>query len=338
VTASELLSLRNEAALLGAVRGGDEQAFVRLTGPFRRPLHIHCYRVLGSVHDADDAVQETLLRAWQSIDRFEPRFSLKAWLYRIATNVCLRMLEQRNRRSSAAVDARLEPYPDRLLELVPSPDPGPEAAVVESESVGLAFVTAMQLLPAKQRVVVVLRNALGWSARETADILDDTVPAVNSALQRGRARLEQERREGAFARPHTPTDRRTEELVMRRFREAWARVDIKALVALLADDALLTMPPEAARFEGRAAIGAFFATIPMDGNLDQIRLIPTHANGQPALAAYAAEDEAVTLDAYGVMVFAIDGDLISGITGFPQQPELFRRLGLPTELDPSTQI
>ena len=145
-----------------------------------------------------------MLRAWRSIDSYEPRASLDAWLYRIATNVCLRMLEQRNRRSSVAVDAHLEPYPDRLLELVPSSEPGPEAALVESESVGLAFVTAMQLLPPKQRVVVVLRDGLGWSAREVADLLDDTVPAVNSALQRGRARLAQERKEGAFARPHEP--------------------------------------------------------------------------------------------------------------------------------------
>lgn len=323
--------------MLVAVRDGDEQAFVRLTAPFRRPLHIHCYRILGSLHDSDDAVQETMLRAWRSIDRFKPRSSLSAWLYRIATNVCLRMLEQRNRRSNVAVDAHLEPYPERLLELVPSSDPGPEAALVESESVGLAFVTAMQLLPPKQRVAVVLRDALGWSAREVADLLDDTVPAVNSALQRGRARLEQERADGAFARAHQPLDRRTEERVMRRFQEAWARVDIEGLVALLADDALLTMPPEAARFEGSHAIGAFFATVPMDGNLDQIRLVPSRANGQPALAAYAAEEPGEDLSAYGVMVFAIDGDKISGITGFPRQPDLFPRLGLPTELDRAIQ-
>lgn len=244
--------------MLVAVRDGDEQAFVRLTGAFRRPLHIHCYRVLGSLHAR----------------RIGERRS------------CLR---------------------DR------------DAA------------------PAAQRVVVVLRDALGWSAREVADLLDDTVPAVNSALQRGRARLEQERKEGTFARAHKPADRRIEEQVMRRFREAWARVDIEALVALLADDALLTMPPEAARFEGSAAIGAFFATVPLDGNLDQIRLVLSRANGQPVLAAYAAEDQGAAFGAYGVMVFAIDGDQISGITGFPRQPDLFTRLGLPTELDPATQ-
>ena len=173
-------SAPSEAALLAAVMERDEQAFVRLTSPFRSPLHIHCYRILGSLHDADDALQETMLRAWRGIDGFEPRSSLSAWLYRIATNVCLRMLEQRKRRSALAIDAHLEPYPDRLLELVPALEPGPEDTLVESEGVGLAFVTAMQLLPPKQRVAVVLRDAFGWSAREVAELLGDSVPAVTA--------------------------------------------------------------------------------------------------------------------------------------------------------------
>ena len=253
-------------------------------------------------------------------------------MYRIATNVCLRLIEQRDRRSAALVDAHLEPYPDGLIEEVRSGDPGPEAAVEERESIGLAFVAAMQLLPPKQRVAVVLRDALGWSAREVAELLEDSVPAVNSALQRGRQRLEQERREGILGRAHAPVDARTEERVMRRFQDAWAAVDVESLVALLADDALMTMPPEAARFEGSAQIGAFFASAPRDGQLDRIRLVPTRANGQPALAAYALDDDGISR-AYSVMVFALDGDRISCITGFPQQPELFTRLGLPTELD-----
>jgi RNA polymerase sigma-70 factor (ECF subfamily) len=318
--------------LLTAAAAGDEQAFVQLTAPLRRRLHAHCYRMLGSIHDADDALQETMLRAWRSIDRFEPVAPIGAWLHRIATNVGLRMLEQRGRHTAAAVDAHLEPYPDRLLEDVPSPGHGPEAALEEREGIGLAFITAMQLLTPKQRVAVVLRDALGWSAREVADVLRDTVPAVNSALQRGRQRLEQERREGTLARTHAPSDTHTEELVMRRFQAAWEAVDIEGIVALLADDALLTMPPEAARFDGSAQIGAFFATVPMDGDLAKIRLIPTRANGQPALAAYAQEHDGGTHGAYGVMVFAVEGDRITGITGFPRQPELFSRLGLPTEL------
>src|SRR5947209_3093719 len=211
----------DRAALLAA-QGGDELAFVRLTAPYRQQLHAHCYRILGSLHDADDALQETSLRAWRSIDHFQPRAPLSAWMYRIATNVCLRMLEQRRREPGAAVDAHLEPYPDRLLEDVPSPAPGPEETVEERDRIGLAFVTAMQLLPPKQRVTVVLRDVLGWSAREVADLLDDTVPAVNSALQRGRDRLERERRERSLARPHVPANAAAEARVMRRFQEAWA--------------------------------------------------------------------------------------------------------------------
>jgi RNA polymerase sigma-70 factor (ECF subfamily) len=324
--------LRSEAILLVAAREGDEQAFVRLTGAHRQALHVHCYRLLGSLHDADDALQETLLRAWRSIDRFELQAPIGAWLHRIATNVSLRMLEQRSRHTAAAIDAHLEPYPDRLLEDLPAPGRGPQSELEEREGIGLAFVAAMQLLTPKQRVAVVLRDALGWSAREVAEVLQVTVPAVNSALQRGRQRLEQERRDGTLARIHAPADAHTEAVVMRRFQEAWEAVDIDGIVALLADDALLTMPPEAARFDGSAQIGAFFATVPMDGDLARIRLVPTRANGQPALAAYAQEHEAGTHDAYGVMVFALEGDRITGITGFPRQPELFTQLGLATEL------
>ncbi len=324
----------SESGLLAAAREGDEQAFVRLTGPHRQALHVQCYRILGSLHDADDALQETMLRAWRGIDRFEPRAPLVAWLYRVATNVCLRMVEQRGRHAAATVDAHLEPYPDRLLEGIPSREPGPDAVVEEREGVGLAFVTAMQLLPAKQRVVVVLRDVLGWSAHEVADLLEDSVASVNSALQRGRERLERERREGSLTRVHAPADARTETRLMERFQEAWAAVDIQGLVALLADDALMTMPPDAARVDGGAQIGTFFATVPMGGNLDRIRLVEARANGQPALAAYAQEDEGGVFGAYGVMVFAIDEDRISGIVGFPHvdRPELFTRLGLPTEL------
>jgi RNA polymerase sigma-70 factor (ECF subfamily) len=322
----------HEPELIAAASAGSEHAFVQLTAPHRQALHLHCYRLLGSLHDADDALQETMLRAWRGVDRFQPNAPLAGWLYRIATNVCLRLIEQRRRREAANVDSHLEPYPDRLLEGLPAPDLGPDAIAVERESIGLAFVTAMQLLPAKQRTVLILRDVLAWSAREVADLLDDSVPAVNSALQRGRERLERERLEGTITRVHAPSSRSVEARVMERFQQAWAAVDIPALTALLADDALLTMPPEAARFQGRDQIGMFFATAPMDGQLDRIQLITARANGQPAFAAYAQEDTDRDFRAYGVMVFAIEGDRIAGIVGFPQKPELFTRLGLPTRL------
>lgn len=319
----------DDGGLVAAARGGDERAFVELTSPHRSALHAHCYRLLGSLHDADDGLQETLLRAWRGIDRFEPRAPVAAWLYRIATNVCLRMLEQRSRRQ-AAVDAHLEPYPDWILEQAASPLAGPEASAETREAIGLAFVAAMQLLPPKQRAVLVLRDVLDWSAREVADLFQDSVAAVNSALQRARERLAREQEEGSLARAHVPTDAGTEAVVMRRFQDAWEAVDIDGIVALLAADALLTMPPESVSIAGAAEIGTFFSTAPMEGRLDRIRLLPVRANGQPALAAYAEDEATGTHNAYGVMVFAMNGDSIVGITGFPDRPEIFERLGLPS--------
>ena len=319
-------------SVLVAAQSGNEQAFVRLTAPQRQPLHRHCYRILGSLHDADDALQETLLRAWRGIDGFQPRAPLSSWLYRIATNVSLRMLEQRARDPAATVDAHLEPYPDLLLADVASPAAGPEEIVEEREQIGLAFVAAMQLLPPKQRVTVVLRDVLDWSAREVAELLDDSVPAVNSAVQRSRDRLQRERQERNLTREHMPEERGRgraghEALPgglgggrLRRDRRAPRR-------RRTAHDA-----PEVQRFEGSVQIGRFFATAPLDGQLDRIRLFSTRANGQPALAAYADEQGDGVFDAYGVMVFAIRGGRIDGISGFARQPELFTRLGLPTRL------
>jgi RNA polymerase sigma-70 factor (ECF subfamily) len=209
----------------------------------------------------------------------------------------------------------------------------PEAIVESRETLALAFVAAMQLLPAKQRVVLVLREVLGWSAKEAADLLGESAAAVNSALQRARARLETERAQGTLAREHLPVSGEAEATVMRRFQEAWDAVDIPGIMALLERDALLTMPPEGARIEGADAIASFFATEPLDGLLDRIKLVLMHANGQPGFAAYAQEESGGAYRAYGVMVFAIIGERIVGITGFPERPELFTRLGLSTELD-----
>ncbi len=212
--------------LLVAAQSGDEQAFVQLTSPHRRALHVHAYRMLGSLHDADDALQETLLRAWRGLPNYEPRAALSTWLHRIATNVALRMIEQRP--PGDVVDAHLQPYPDRFLEELAAPDPSPEALAITREGVRLAYVAAMQLLPAKQRAVLMLRDGLGWSARETAELLEDSAAAVNSALQRARERIAREHEQGTLARLHAPTDASTEAAVMTEFLDAWAAVDVPA--------------------------------------------------------------------------------------------------------------
>lgn len=333
--ASGALTPAGELALLDAARSGDQVAFERLVEPHRRPLHVHCYRMLGSFHDADDVLQETLLRAWRGLDRYEPRASFAAWLYRIATNASLTAIE---RRRHARVGPRyeelaayLQPYPDALLDELPSAEPGAEAVVEQRESVGLAFLTAVQLLPPKQRAVLVLRDVLGWSAREVADTLDDSVPAVNSALQRARERLERERRAGTFAREHVAASEEAEKAVVRRFVAAWERLDLDGIVSLLADDSLLTMPPEAMRIVGPREIAGFFGTVPAGGHLERIRLLPARANGQPALAAYLQGDDG-RFRAYGLMVLALDGERIAGITGFAELHGLLVRFGLPDEL------
>lgn len=320
-----------EQALLAAAQAGDEQAFVRLTSPHRRALHIHCYRMLGSLHDADDALQETMLRAWKGLAGFEPRAPLGAWLHRIATNASLRLIEQRRDPASPA-DAHLQPYPDRLLNELPMMDPGPDELATRREGVGLAFIAAMQLLPPKQRAVLVLRDALDWPARDVADLLDESVPAVNSALQRARERLHREQQAGTLARLHAPASHDIEAAVMRRFQDAWAAVDIPRIVALLTDDAVLTMPPIPVHIDGAAAVGEFFATEPLGGHIERIKLVPTRASGQPGFACYADEHAAGHHDAYGVMIFALRGDKIAGITGFPLDTELFEQLGEPITL------
>jgi RNA polymerase sigma-70 factor (ECF subfamily) len=304
---------RSVSRLLAAARGGDEHAFVQLTSPHRRALHVHVYRMLGNLQDADDAVQETLLRAWRGLPGYEPRAALTTWLHRIATNVALRMIEQR--KPTVPLDAHLQPYPDRFLDELPTP----EEQALARERLGLAYVAAMQLLPARQRAVLALREGLGWSAKETGVALDLSTPAVNSALQRARETLA---REGeALARIH---DTSAESAVIEAFLAAWAELDVPRIINLLSDDVVLTMPPMNLRFEGAAAVGEFFATQPLDGALDRITHTLTRANGQPTLASYADHE------AYGVMVLALRGDRIAGITGFPHALEVFTQLGLPT--------
>ncbi len=292
----------------------DEQAFALLIEPHRPALHLHCYRMLGSLHDADDAVQETMLRAWKGSDRYEPRAQLTTWLHAIATNVCLTAIARRRKRPAEVTEdlEHLQPYPDRLLD-----------DLVARETVELAFITAIQLLSPKQRAVLILRDVLGWSAKEAAEALDDTVAAVTSALQRARVSLEGTPR-------HVPAPGAQERALVKRFMTAWDAVDVDGLVALLSEDALMTMPPERMRVAGARAIGDFFGSVPQGGRLDEIRLVPTSANLQPALAAYSRGDDG-KYRPYGLMVLQTEGDLIAGIVGFPD-PWLFEQCGLPPEL------
>ena len=329
-----------EAALLAAARAGEKEAFRHLTEPCARELHVHCYRMLGSLHDAEDALQETLLRAWRHLADFEGRSSVRAWLYKIATNVCLTAAAGRREgpppvpqpAAGGGGDAlHLAPYPDALLDELEAPLANPAARYDLRESVQLAFLAAIQLLPPRQRAVLILRDVLGWSAREVADLLDSSVAGVNSALQRARATLESLRLEGRLNTGRTVPPNEVERALLRRYVEAWEAVDIDGLVMLLKEDAVLTMPPFPFRYQGRSSIADFFSSVPAGGALDQIRLLPTRANRQPALAAYVRDPDDGIHRAYGLMVLTLDGDTIAEITGFAD-PTLFRLFGLPTEL------
>jgi RNA polymerase sigma-70 factor (ECF subfamily) len=318
--------------LLEAALAGDQVRFGQLVAPHVRELHVHCYRMLGSFHDAEDATQETLLRAWRHLHTFQGRGPLRAWLYRIATTTCLKLLQSgQHRRVVARPDGAdvpyLAPYPDRLLDELPHDGPDPAAVAEQRESVALAFVVALQQLTARQRAVLVLREVLGWSAAEVAEMLEASVPAVNSALQRARATL------GA-ARPSAGISPRSlavrEQDVVRRFMLAWQRRDLEGLTALLREDVILHMPPQSLRYLGREQVAEFFAAVPADGRLDRIRLVATRANGHPALAAYLPAADGAW-GAYGVMVLVVAGGGIQAITGF-QDASLFPAFGLPQTL------
>jgi RNA polymerase sigma-70 factor (ECF subfamily) len=325
-----------QESLLAAALAGDEDAFRALTAPHTRELHVHCYRMLGSLHDAEDALQETLLRAWRHIATFEARSSFRAWLYRIATNACLRAAAQRKQPTmdshpypttpETIERLALTPYPDVWLDELASSEPTPAARYELHESVQLAFLAAIQLLPPRQRAVLILRDVLGWSAVEVAGLLDTTTASVNSALQRARATLDERR----LLLRATPSDE-VERSLLRRYVEAWEKVDIEALVALLQEDARMTMPPQPMLFRGRRAIGDFFATVPAGGALDVFRLVPTRANRRPALAAYGPDPGDGVYRPYGMMVFEIQDEAIAEITGFAD-PSIFPAFGLAKEL------
>ena len=318
-----------EQAVAAAVRASGAAEFSSLTERYRRELLVHCYRMVGNFEDAEDLVQETFLRAWRNRSGFEGRSTLRAWLYRIATNACLDAVK-RTRRRVRVVDLPpeagggpsfdevpwLQPFPDGLLGNAVAGDAEPEAVVVAKETIELAFLAAIQHLPPRARAVLVLRDVLGWSARETAEALDGSVAAVTSALQRARARLQELGRPGRLewspVVPPTVEERR----LVQRYMDAHARADSAAVIELLGEGVRFSMPPQLARFEGREAVAGFFQDLFGPGNPGDWKLVPTRANTQPAAANYVraggeAEYRAMTLD-----VLRVEGGQLVEITTF----------------------
>ena len=327
--------------LLSRAREGDGLAFRQLTDPFRREIQLHCYRILGSLQDAEDILQETLLAAWRGLDAFEGRASLRTWLYRIATNRCLNLLRSNARRPAKEVPPMpepppptrraeplwLQPYPDILLEGLPDTAPGPAARYETKEATALAFVAGLQRLPPLQRTALVLRDVLGFSAGESATILETTEASVKGALQRARATLAERPIDPSRAPlPDSPQER---ELVGR-FVEAFERGDTKAVVALLTDDAWLTMPPYPFEYQGNEAITLFLEH--RAGVRDpRRRVVPTRANGQPAFGFYVDDRYARIARPWGLVVLTLDGEQISAITFF-SDTSVFAHFGLPRTL------
>ena len=338
----------SEEELLEAARRGDEGAFSQLVASHRAALHTHCYRMLGSVEDAEDALQEALLNAWRALPRFEGRSSLKAWLYKIATNACLKTIDRRPRRVlpidyGPAADPHdplaqpllesvwLEPYPDTGIELEDRRT-SPEARYEQRESVELAFVAALQHIPARQRAVLILRDVLGFSAREAAGTLEMTPAAVDTALQRAHKTVD----DRLPARSQQATlqalgDERLREIVDR-FVEAWERADVVSVVAMLAHDATITMPPRPTWYRGRDAVATFLRAVALAAGT-RWRLVPVNVNGQLAFGEYRWNETTDRFVAEAVTVLTIADALIADITAF-RRPDLFTHFGLPLQLEP----
>jgi RNA polymerase sigma-70 factor, ECF subfamily len=319
-----------EPTALERARSGDDLAFGELTDPYLTELRLHCYRILGSVQDAEDVLQETLLAAWRGLGEYEGRAALRTWLYRIATNRCLNALRSSARRpprqpleppftpnepTRRGEVTWLEPYPDVLLDGLPDGAAGPDARYEAKETIALAFVVAIQHLPPRQRAVLLLRDALGFPAAEVADMLGSTETSVNSALQRARAtiaaRLPDRDRE-VTSLPYSAKERRLAE----RFATAYAADDIDGVVALLTDDAWFSMPPSGLEYQGPEAIAAFLARSIGFRRGRRMLLIPVRANGQPAFGGYLSEMQAPVFHAHGVLVLTLAGDRISAVTNF----------------------
>ena len=312
--------------LINRARAGDGDAFRELTEPYRREILVHCYRMLGSFQDAEDALQDTLLAAWQGLGGFEGRASIRTWLYRIATNRCLDARRSASRRPPKEWDVPnvqapeptrlgevvwLEPYPDALLKGAIAVPLGPEARYETTESISLAFVTALQVLPPRQVAVLILRDVLGFHADEVADMLDSTVDSVNSALKRARAGLQ--RRNPTDREPPPAADSPAEDAIVAKFVRAWESADLDALLALLTDDIFMSMPPMPFEYEGREVVARFFGSIFDAGR--RFDLVATRANGQPAFGAYLRGSTGVR-HGTGLYVLTLSDDRICAMTRF----------------------
>jgi RNA polymerase sigma-70 factor (ECF subfamily) len=330
------------ADLLSRARDGDGDAFRTLVEPYRRELQVHCYRMLGSLQDAEDALQDTLLTAWQGLGGFEGRASIRTWLYRIATNRCLNAIRSASRRPAQQWDIPgveppeptrlgdvvwLEPLPDALLEGAISVPPGPEARYEQTEAISLAFVTALQVLPPRQLAVLILRDVLGYHANEVADMLDSTVESVTSALKRARAGLQRRLPTVGDREPPPAADSPVERALVAKFAHAYGSGDIDAIVALLTDDIYVSMPPIPLEYQGRDAVARFYASIIRpDRTYD---LVPTRANGQPAFGTYLRALTGIG-HGTGLLVLTLTGDRISAITRFDKS--VLPSSGLPRSL------
>jgi RNA polymerase sigma-70 factor (ECF subfamily) len=338
----------NERDLLEAARAGDEQAFARLVAPHRAELHAHCYRMLGSVQDAEDALQDALLRAWRGLPRFEGQSSLRSWLYRIATNASLKAIERRGKRAlpidyGPSADPHdgpgeplvesvwVEPYPDANLGLEAGVA-GPEARYEQREGVELAFIAALQHLPPRQRAVLILREVLGFSAAEVAEVLETTPASVYSALQRAHKSVD----ERLPAQSQQATLRSLDDEGLREivdgFVAAWERTDVDAVVAMLAEDATMAMPPLPSWYRGREAVAEFLRGWPL-AREERRRLVPTTANGQLAFGHYVWAEARQALVPHSITVLTLRGKRIAEITAF-LNPEVFAGFGLPGALEP----
>jgi RNA polymerase sigma-70 factor (ECF subfamily) len=329
--------------LLSRAQSGDQQAFAQLTDGYRQELQLHCYRILGSTQDAEDALQETFLGAWQALVNFEERASIRTWLYRIATNRCLNMLRAASRRPQVVSSLNtappeptrmsevvwLEPYPDILLDGLPDDSPGPDARYETRESVSLAFITVLQLLPPRQRVALVLRDVLGYRASEAAEMIEATEASVESALKRARAALHDRLADTKDREPPPAPNSAAEQEIVARVTAAFETGDVDELVALLIEDVSVTMPPSPLECEGREEAGRYFRmTLSRPGR--SIRIVPTRANGQPALASYVRDPQTGLYHASGIAVLTLSGRLISAMTEFGK--DVLPSFGLPRVL------